>query len=71
MSPLVTEGLDLAIIGMGSVFVFLTLLILATVTMSWLVSLTLAHELSEKTTSSIGAKKLAAIAAAIRQHRNQ
>ena len=38
MPPLVSEGLNLALYGMGSVFVFLTLLVLMTMLMSWLVA---------------------------------
>jgi sodium pump decarboxylase gamma subunit len=37
MPPLLSEGLNLVIYGMGTVFVFLTLLVLATMLMSWLV----------------------------------
>ena len=67
MTPLFSEGLNLALYGMGTVFVFLTMLVYATTLMSWLVSRT------EKSQSQddIDPKKLAAITAAVHQYRNR
>lgn len=68
MTPLVTEGLNLAIYGMGTVFVFLTLLVLATMLMSRLVAGTSVEPAPE---APIDGRKLAAITAAVHQHRNR
>ena len=71
MPPLVSEGLNLALYGMGTVFVFLTLLVLATMMMSWLfapkekvVVVALPDDLASD-------RKIAAITAALHQHRNR
>jgi oxaloacetate decarboxylase gamma subunit len=74
MPPLVSQGLDLAMYGMGTVFVFLTILVLATTLMSWMVAPT---EEEMTTTPSATAlpqasnRKLAAITAAIHLHRSK
>lgn len=68
MTPLLSEGLNLALYGMGTVFVFLTMLVFATMLMSWVVAKTSAQENSSK---SIDSRKLAAITAAVHQHRNK
>ena len=68
MSPLLTEGLNLAFYGMGTVFLFLTLLVFATQLMSWL---TLRATPTIKTADFINNKKLAAITAAVHQHRKR
>ena len=68
MSPLVSQGLDLAMYGMGVVFVFLTLLVMATITMSKIVMMT---DGSDSPAPTIDKKKLAAITAAVHQHRRQ
>ena len=70
MSSIVSQGLDLAIYGMGTVFFFLTALVLATILMSKLTASLTQHtdDISVDTTPN---KKLAAIAAAIHQHRNK
>ena len=70
MSPLVSQGLDLAIIGMGTVFFFLTMLVLATMLMSRLVLPTVKQAVAISPSQPDG-KKVAAIAAAIHQHRNK
>ena len=71
MSPLVSEGLNLALYGMGTVFVFLTLLVLATMLMSWLVAPKETEAVVALPANSAGASKMAAITAAIHQHRNR
>lgn len=71
MPPLLSEGLNLALYGMGTVFVFLTLLVLATMLMSWLVAPKGTIAVAAKPSDSAGARKTAAITAAIHQHRNQ
>jgi oxaloacetate decarboxylase gamma subunit len=70
MPPLVSEGLNLALYGMGTVFVFLTLLVLATMLMSWLVTQRETAAVVALPADSAGAK-MAAITAAIHQHRNR
>ena len=70
MPPLVSEGLNLALYGMGTVFVFLTLLVLATMLMSWLVTHRETATAGALPADSAGAK-MAAITAAIHQHRNR
>ena len=70
MSPLVSEGLNLALYGMGTVFVFLTLLVLATMLMSWLVAQQETAAVMALPTDSADARTIAAISAAIHRHRN-
>ena len=70
MPPLVSEGLNLALYGMGTVFIFLTLLVLATMLMSWLVTQGETAAVVALPADSAGAK-MAAITAAIHQHRNR
>ena len=71
MPPLVSEGLNLALYGMVTVFVFLTLLVLATMLMSWLVTHRESDAVVALPADSAGARKMAAITAAIHQHRNR
>jgi oxaloacetate decarboxylase gamma subunit len=71
MPPLVSEGLNLALYGMGTVFVFLTLLVLATMLMSRLVASQEADTIVAIPADSASARKMAAITAAIHQHRNR
>ena len=73
MPPLVSEGLNLALYGMGTVFVFLTLLVLATMIMSWLVAPkeTVAVIALPVDLAGDSDRKIAAITAAIQQHRNR
>ena len=70
MSPLVSEGLNLALYGMGTVFVFLTVLVFATMLMSWLVLKTVPASQPEQSDTS-NSKKMAAITAAIHAHRSK
>jgi oxaloacetate decarboxylase gamma subunit len=71
MPPLVSEGLNLALYGMGTVFVFLTLLVLATMMMSWLVAPKETAAVVALPIDLAGDRKIAAITAAIHQHRNR
>ena len=71
MPPLVSEGLTLALYGMGTVFVFLTLLVLATMMMSWLVAPKETAAVVALPIDLAGDRKIAAITAAIHQHRNR
>ena len=69
-SDLLTAGFNLMLTGMGTVFSFLTLLVLATLAMSRLVAL--AQPLTLITPESVESPtedELAAITAAIHQHR--
>ena len=70
MSPLVSQGIDLVIYGMGTVFVFLTLLVFATMAMSRLV-LWMTPAESVKPGSPPDTRKLAAITAAVHAHRSR
>ncbi|MFT6751288.1 MAG: oxaloacetate decarboxylase gamma subunit [Candidatus Azotimanducaceae bacterium] len=83
MSPLVSQALDLVFYGMGTVFVFLSVLVLMTISMSALLS---SKGFSSKgfsnrglTNQGIGAgtegqsvdpKLIAAISAAVKRHRH-
>ena len=71
MPPLLSEGLNLALYGMGTVFVFLTLLVLATMIMSWLVAPKETAAVVSLPVDLAGDRKIAAITAAIHQHRNR
>jgi len=66
MTALLAEGLNLALYGMGTVFIFLTLLVLATMLMSRLVSI---KKPTVIRTQKIDSTKIAAISAAVHQHR--
>lgn len=74
MENLVSQGFELAIFGMGTVFVFLTLLILATHCMSLLVQ-KFEHETSNQAvlaeTQIDDHHLLTIISAAIAQHKNK
>lgn len=78
-SSLLEQGLNLMLYGMGTVFVFLTLLVFATSLMSWLVGLWLAktdHNVEQTLATDQageselpGSQIMAAIKAAIALHR--
>ena len=70
MTPIISEGLDLAVYGMGTVFFFLTMLVLATMLMSKLVGHT-EKVATVNLTIATDSKKKAAIATAIHQHRQK
>lgn len=74
MESLVSQGLDLAIFGMGTVFVFLTLLTLATHGMSLLVQKYDSQQTAfvpEVKPQQVNRQLLAVITAAIAQHRKK
>lgn len=64
-TSLIGQGLELMLAGMGTVFVFLTVLVFATMMMSRVV-LSLG---SKKSPGDITAEEVAAISAAIETHR--
>jgi len=68
MAPLLADGFNLALYGIGTVFLFLTMLVFATTIMSRIVSVTTTNTPKGKEISSI---KIAAISAAIHQHRKK
>lgn len=76
MDNLITRGFELAIFGMGTVFVFLTLLIVATKVMSTLVlryepaaSVSSVDTVAQDTPMADRGRLVAVISAAIAQHR--
>jgi oxaloacetate decarboxylase gamma subunit len=78
MDNLLNEGLELAMFGMGTVFVFLALLIAATKTMSTLVlkfqpalADTIAPAVTQSNPMPEDGQLVAVISAAIMQHRNK
>jgi oxaloacetate decarboxylase gamma subunit len=66
-NELINEGLTLMLAGMGTVFVFLTVLVIAMTLMSRLVS----RFQPAKGAANAGDDEIAAIAAAITEHRRQ
>ena len=70
MENLVSEGFEIAIFGMGTVFMFLTLLILATHGMSLLVQKYEAKNTADTATQKADRNLLAIISGAIAQHRS-
>lgn len=79
LDPLVGAGVELMLVGMGTVFLFLTLLVFVVKLMSALVSrfvtpespVTPATVSPNKLSAAIPAAHVAAIAAAIDQHKNR
>lgn len=75
-TELVSQGLDLALIGMSTVFAFLTFLVLGTSLMSWLVRRFGSEEARPAITrpgrpADEEGEVIAAIAAAVRIHRSR
>ena len=68
-SDLLTQGLELMLVGMGTVFVFLTALVFATLTMSRLVTRYLPGDQTASDSTAASPEEVAAITAAIEQHR--
>ena len=66
-NDLINEGLTLMLAGMGTVFVFLTVLVIAMTLMARLVS----QFQPAKDVADAGDDEIAAIAAAITEHRRQ
>ena len=70
MSELVSAGLQLMLVGMGTVFVFLTLLVFATQAMSAIIrSMFPVEDATDAATET--AAEIAAISAAVHQYRQQ
>ena len=65
-NELISEGLTLMLAGMGTVFVFLTALVVVMTVMSRLVLSFASDE-----TAAAGDEEIAAISAAIKKHRSQ
>ena len=71
MTPLLAAGVELMLIGMGTVFFFLTLLVMATGLMSRLVARFAPPVLPPSTPVAIADEEVAAISAAIAMHRRR
>ncbi len=68
MDSLMTAGIELMLVGMGTVFVFLTLLVVATTLMSRIV---LRISPPSPAAAELSAEELAVITAAVHAHRNK
>jgi len=66
-NSLINEGLKLMLVGMGTVFVFLTLLVMVTTLMSRMVM----RRQSKTTASDITDEEIAAITVAVARHRRK
>ncbi len=72
MTSLLQEGLALAGFGMGMVFIFLTLLVVATNFMSWVIQQYFAPEpVPLDVPAGTDPRELAAAAAAVRKYRQE
>jgi oxaloacetate decarboxylase gamma subunit len=72
MNSLMMAGVELMLIGMGTVFTFLTVLVVATTLMSKLTQrLQPQPVLAQGESTNPSAQEMAAIAAAIHQHQNK
>jgi oxaloacetate decarboxylase gamma subunit len=67
-TTLLAQGVELMFVGMGTVFVFLTSLVAATSLMSWLVQ---RYRPAVVATDDVPEQEIAAISAAIAQHRRR
>jgi oxaloacetate decarboxylase gamma subunit len=65
-STLFNQGLELMLVGMGTVFVFLTLLVIAMSLMANIIA-----RLAPRVAQEISDEELAAVTAAIAAHRNK
>jgi oxaloacetate decarboxylase gamma subunit len=65
-STLFNQGLELMLVGMGTVFVFLTLLVIAMSLMANIIA-----RLAPRVAQGISDEELAAVTAAIAAHRNK
>jgi oxaloacetate decarboxylase gamma subunit len=70
-NELINEGLTLMLAGMGTVFVFLTVLVIAMTLMSRLVIRLQPAAVAAEAAPTGGDDEIAAIAAAITEHRRQ
>ena len=66
-NSLINEGLELMLVGMSTVFVFLTLLVMVTTLMSRMVM----RRQSKSTASDITDEEIAAITVAVAKHRRK
>ena len=69
MTPLLASGVELMLLGMGTVFVFLTVLVIATVAMSKVIAWIAPPD--DPNGATIDATHIAVITAAIAQHRKK
>ena len=69
MPDLMSQGLDLALYGMGTVFFFLTLLVFATMAMSALLRSAEVQQIEQEDGSEQDARIFAVITAAIQRYR--
>lgn len=70
-SDLIAQGFELMLVGMGTVFVFLTVLVFATTAMSRLVSRFFPPEEVPLTTEGVSSEEVAAITVAIARYRQR
>jgi oxaloacetate decarboxylase gamma subunit len=73
LDPLVTEGVQLMLVGMGTVFVFLTMLVFAVRVMSAMIlkyAPQAQSDMSKTSPSAVPAAHVAAVAAALKKHRS-
>jgi len=70
-NDLINEGLTLMLAGMGTVFVFLTVLVIAMTLMARLVIRLQPAAVAAEAAPTCGDDEIAAIAAAITEHRRQ
>ena len=73
LDPLVMEGVQLMLVGMGTVLVFLTLLVFAVRVMSALIlkyAPQAQNDISKTSTNAVPAAHVAAVAAALKKHRS-
>ena len=66
-NSLINEGLELMLVGMGTVFVFLTLLVMVTTLMSRMIM----RRQSKSTASDITDEEIAAITVAVAKYRRK
>jgi len=71
MTPLIVAGLELMLIGMGTVFLFLTLLVIATTLMSRIISSIAPLDETNGEAGAPSAQEIAAISAAVAQYRRR
>ena len=72
LDPMLMEGVQLMLVGMGTVFAFLTLLVFAVRVMSALIlkyAPQAQSDMSKTSPSAVPAAHVAAVAAAIKKHR--
>jgi oxaloacetate decarboxylase gamma subunit len=70
-ADLIAQGFELMLVGMGTVFVFLTVLVFATTAMSRLVTRFFPPEEVPVVVKGVSAEEVAAITAAIARHRQR